>query len=81
MLINHVVVFISETRALRQDMTATDPADSFVAKMSIDPRDNLDRTVYFKDVEMQSVARMFAQVNRILSILNTFNIHMFFILF
>ena len=35
--------------------------EPYVAKMSIDPRDNFDRTVYFKDVEMQSVARLFAQ--------------------
>jgi len=34
---------------------------SYVAKISLDPRDNQDRDIYFKDVEMQSVAKFYAK--------------------
>jgi elongation factor 2 kinase len=39
----------------------TDQTGSYVAKMSFDPRDALDRSVYFKDVEMQCYAREYAK--------------------
>jgi hypothetical protein len=32
-----------------------------VAKISLDPRDNKDREIYFKDVEMQTLAKFYAK--------------------
>jgi len=39
----------------------SEPETAFVAKLSIDPRDNEVRTSYFDDVRMQSVAAYFAR--------------------
>lgn len=38
------------------------PRSSYVAKISMDPRDNLDREVYFRDVEMQTLAKHYAKL-------------------
>eukprot|EP00455_Lapot_gusevi_P006767 TRINITY_DN1289_c0_g4_i2.p1 TRINITY_DN1289_c0_g4~~TRINITY_DN1289_c0_g4_i2.p1 ORF type:complete len:364 (+),score=69.66 TRINITY_DN1289_c0_g4_i2:172-1263(+) len=43
-----------------KDLSA-DTSASYVAKMSFDPRDNADRSVYFKDIEMQCYAREYAK--------------------
>ncbi len=34
---------------------------TYVAKISLDPRDNKDREIYFKDVEMQTLAKFYAK--------------------
>jgi len=36
------------------------PVVSYVAKISMDPRDNKNREIYFRDVEMQTVAKYYA---------------------
>lgn len=35
---------------------------SYVAKISMDPRDNLDREIYFRDVEIQTLAAYYAHL-------------------
>ena len=35
---------------------------TYVAKISMDPRDNEDREIYFRDVEMQTLARYYAHL-------------------
>lgn len=39
----------------------SEPDTAFVAKLSIDPRDNQTRSVYFHDVRMQTIAAYFAK--------------------
>lgn len=40
---------------------ATDKCTTYVAKISMDPRDNANRDVYFRDVEMQAIAAFYAK--------------------
>ena len=35
---------------------------TYVAKISMDPRDNEDREIYFRDVEMQTLAKYYAHL-------------------
>ena len=42
--------------------SSSSAAATYVAKISMDPRDNEDREIYFRDVEMQTLARYYAQL-------------------